>query len=544
LVKLLRDDSARVRFFAAMALGKLGRREALQAVYTMINENADRDPYLRHAGVMALVGLGDLGAPKAATPAARMAGLLALRRQRSPAVATFFSDPDPRIVLEAARAINDEPIEPAMPALAALIENPAKLAEPVLERVINANYRVGTDAAAAALAKFAARNDAPEFFRADALALLGQWAKVPGRNHITGNWNPLPDRDAKIAAKAVEKVLPEILRSAPDPVRVAAAGLAQKIGIDESSVLLELVAAKTVSPQVRAAALGALAGRNDPKLSDAIRAALSDPDQAVRLQAIRLTANLPNGAEQLSKILDTGSVPDQQAVLAALAAAPESAKTVDEALSKSLDRLLAGKVAPEVQLDVLDAAAKRRDPRVLEKLKQYDAARRTDDPLGQFRETLVGGDAEKGKKIFLERADVSCLRCHRINGEGGNAGPDLAGVGARHPREYLLESLLYPSKQIAQGWETVIVRLKNGDVVSGVLRQETEKDLHLELVDPNNANAKPKPLTIPKQNIDKRKGGQSAMPEDISRSLKKQDLRNLVEFLANLKEPAAEAAGK
>jgi len=193
---------------------------------------------------------------------------------------------------------------------------------------------------------------------------------------------------------------------------------------------------------------------------------------------------------------------------------------------------------------VLDAAAKRRDPRVLEKVKQYDAARKKDDPLGQFRETLVGGDAEKGKKIFLERADVSCLRCHRINGEGGNAGPDLAGVGARHPREYLLESLLYPSKQIAQGWETVIVRLKNGDVVSGVLRQETEKDLHLELVDPNNANAKPKPLTIPKQNIDKRKGGQSAMPEDISRSLKKQDLRNLVEFLANLKEPAAEAAGK
>jgi quinoprotein glucose dehydrogenase len=148
------------------------------------------------------------------------------------------------------------------------------------------------------------------------------------------------------------------------------------------------------------------------------------------------------------------------------------------------------------------------------------------------------------EKIVLERADVSCLRCHRVNGEGGNAGPDLAGVGARHPREYLLESILYPNKQIAQGWETVIVRLKNGDVVSGVLRQETDQELRLELVDPNNPSAKPKPLVIEKKNIDKRRGGQSAMPEGMAKSLKKQDLRNLVEFLATLKDPPADAAGK
>src|SRR5207247_3491120 len=119
------------------------------------------------------------------------------------------------------------------PQLAALIENPAGLSEHVLVRVVNANYRVGTQAAAQALARFAARNDAPEFYRADALQLLGQWAHVPGRNHITGNWNPLPDRDAQMAARAVEAVLRQILRGAPDPVPVAAAGLAQTIGIHQ-----------------------------------------------------------------------------------------------------------------------------------------------------------------------------------------------------------------------------------------------------------------------------------------------------------------------
>ena len=547
LVKLLDDESPRVRFFAAMALGKLGRREASPAIMKMLEANNDADPYLRHAGVMAIAGIKDADPLRATTaqskPAARMAVALALRKLRSPQVAVFLDDPDPRIVLEAARAINDEPIEPAMPQLAALITKTG-LDELVLQRVINANYRVGTQQAADALAAFAARDDAPEFFRADALNLLGQWAHVPGRNHITGNWNPLPDRDASVATRSVEKVLPQLLQNAPDAVRVAAAGLAQKVGIDQSAVLLQLVGAKNVSPTVRAAALEALAGRNDPKLAEAVRSALSDPDATVRLQAIRLQARLPNGAEQLGQLLQTGAIPEQQAVLAALAAAPESNANADRIVSRAMDRLLEKKVAPEVRVDVLDAAAKRgRSAEVQEKLKRYAASLDKHDPLAEFRDALVGGDVEKGRKIFMERADLSCLRCHRINGYGGNAGPDLAGVGAKHPREYFLESILLPQKQIAQGWETVIVRKKNGDVVSGILKAETETELRLELVDTNNPDARPKPLTIAKKDIDKKRGGQSAMPEGLGKTLKKADLRNLVEFLASLKAPADQAAG-
>jgi quinoprotein glucose dehydrogenase len=543
LLKLLADDSPRVRFFAAISLGKLGRHEAMPAILKMLEDNDDRDPYLRHAGVMAIAGIRDPDPLRTTTsqakPSARMAVLLALRKLRSPDVAVFLNDPDPRIVLETARAINDEPIEPAMPNLAALITKTG-LDELVLQRVINANYRVGTQQAADALAEFAARNDAPEFLRADALALLGEWKHVPGRNHITGNWNPLPDRDPQIAARAVEKVLPQLLQNAPDAVRVAAAGLAQKIGTDQSAVLLQLVGAKNVSPGVRGAALESLAGRNDPKLADAIRTALSDRDASVRLQAIKLQARLPNGADQLGRLLTTGSIPEQQAVLAALAAAPESNANADRIVSRALDRLLENKVAPEVRVDILDAAAKRgRSGEVQEKLKRYEEKLDKNDPLAEFRDALVGGDAEKGRKIFQERADLSCLRCHRINGEGGNAGPDLAGVGAKHPREYFLESILLPQKQIAQGWETVIVRLKNGDVVSGILKAETDTELRLELVDTNNPDAKPRPLTIAKKDIDKKRGGQSAMPEGLGKTLKKQDLRDLVEFLASLKDPPA-----
>ena len=47
--------------------------------------------------------------------------------------------------------------------------------------------------------------------------------------------------------------------------------------------------------------------------------------------------------------------------------------------------------------------------------------------------------------------------------------------------------------------------------------------------------AKTEEITIKKSDIDRRKGGQSAMPPDISKTLSKRDLRNLVEFLFGLK---------
>lgn len=537
LVKLLGDESARVQFFAAQSLGKLGRREATPALLKMIEANDDRDPYLRHAAVMAMVGINDPDSLRATVaqskPASRLAATLVLRRLKSPAIAEFLTDPDPRIVLEAARAINDEPIEAAMPALAALIARPQGRDEHVLARAINANYRLGTKEGAASLVAFVRRDDVPEKYRVDALRLLGQWANVPGRNHITGVWNPLPPRDASIAKDAVAPALTHLLRKSPDNVRIAAAGLADKLAIDLSDVLFEIAASKDGSANVRAAALKSLAGKNDPRLGDAVKAALDDPDEAVRLAAISLQAHRAGGAGNLLPRLKTGSVAEQQAVWAAVAAA--DAPEVDAAMIDALDQMILGAVPPELHLDILDAAAKRESPEVQSKLHQFEAMRPKDNPLADYRETLAGGDAAAGAKIFAERADVSCMKCHSVNGAGGNAGPDLAGVGAKQSREYLLESLIVPPAKIAEGWESVVVRLKNGEVVSGIVKGETDRDLVLDvIIDPTRGMVRP--LTVKKNDIDRRRGGQSAMPEGLVKTLSKRDLRNLIEYLSSLKD--------
>src|SRR4030095_7974717 len=97
--------------------------------------------------------------------------------------------------------------------------------------------------------------------------------------------------------------------------------------------------------------------RKDERLDHAVQAALKDTDESVRLEAIALQAKLNEGAARLKPLLDNGSRAEQQAVLAALATSP--GPEIDALVSESLDRLLSGKVAHEVQLDVLDAAAKR-----------------------------------------------------------------------------------------------------------------------------------------------------------------------------------------
>jgi quinoprotein glucose dehydrogenase len=120
------------------------------------------------------------------------------------------------------------------------------------------------------------------------------------------------------------------------------------------------------------------------------------------------------------------------------------------------------------------------------------------------------------------------VKCHKINGQGGEVGPDLAGIGKRQNREYLLESIVLPNKQIAKGFETVVLNLTNGTTVVGVLKGEDAREVRL-------ITAEGKPVTVPKDKIDERLTGKSAMPEDLIKHLSRSELRDLVEFLANLK---------
>lgn len=64
------------------------------------------------------------------------------------------------------------------------------------------------------------------------------------------------------------------------------------------------------------------------------------------------------------------------------------------------------------------------------------------------------GDPAKGRQVFV---DLECFSCHQVKGEAfppgkkDDVGPDLTGMGGRHPTDYLLESVLNPNAVIVEG---------------------------------------------------------------------------------------------
>jgi quinoprotein glucose dehydrogenase len=536
LVELLQDDSVRVRFFAATALGRVGGPGAVQALVAMLAQNENQDAYLRHAGVMGLMGsatvadLQELG--KDARPAVRMGAVLAMRRLERPEIAQFLKDADSKIVAEAARAINDVPIQGAMPALAGLITEKG-LADLVWYRVLNANFRLGTPETARALAQFVGRSDAPEKMRVEALRFLEQWAKPSQKDYVVGIWRPLAERDGSIAKGALAEVLAGVLKGSPDPVRIAAIRAARGFGLADESTMFAIVSDATASPDVRSAALDALASLNGPRTAEAVNMGLDQGKGVFRQTAIRLLAKLPDAVTRLNQTLQTGSVSDQQMVLRTLANVDGPA--VEQIQSQWMDRLLGGKVAPELQLDLLETAQESKSDAVKAKAKKYTDAKPKDDLMAEYRESLAGGNVDAGRRIFNERQDVSCIRCHQAGGAGGTVGPDLAGLASTKDRAYLMESILLPNKQIAPGFDAVTIKTKDGKSVGGILKSETDAEIAVDVVDKGI-------VKVAKANVAGRSPGQSPMPEGLGKALSKQDMRNLVEFLASLKQPG-EAGG-
>ncbi|MDB6016640.1 MAG: hypothetical protein JWR19_1129 [Pedosphaera sp.] len=536
LLPLLRDANPRVQFFTAISLGKLKNPAAAEPLLEILRANADKDVYLRHAAVMGLVGVADkatlLKAAGDSSSSVRMGALLAMRRLQLPDLALFLHDTDPLLVLEAARAINDVPIADAFPQLAALIDHPTA-SEPLDWRVINANFRLGGENNARALANYATQSTATEKVRTEALFDLGTWADPSPRDRLTGLWRPLDSRNAKVAANALQPVIAELLAAAPDKTRIMAIQATRALSLGESGAsLLAIVTDTKASADVRVEALKTLDALHDGQLPAAMNIAVTDSQDVLRNEGNRLQSQVqPDAAaNRLAPVLENGTLLEKQGALAILGGLETT--TADTLLAQWLDKLIAGDVPKEIQFDLLGAASQRTSPLIKDKLQKYASSQLKDDEFTGYREALYGGNAEAGRKVFLERADVSCTRCHKVKGEGGEVGPELTGIITRHDREYIMESVLYPNKQIAPGFESVLVKMKNEQVYAGVLKSETVDELVLNAsIDDGTFQI----IKLKKADIFSQQKSQSAMPEGLGNMLSKQDLRNLVEFIATVK---------
>jgi quinoprotein glucose dehydrogenase len=264
-------------------------------------------------------------------------------------------------------------------------------------------------------------------------------------------------------------------------------------------------------------------------LEAALTTAAQDKAEPLRVAATTIRAKSAKGGSAvapLRAILTTGSMGEKQNAVVTLGGitGPEA----DAVIASLVNDLANGKLAPELLLEVLEAADKRSADAVKTALDKFKAQRRPDDLLWNWRIALAGGNAANGKKIFLERVEASCARCHKVGPDGGEVGPILDGIAAKQTREYLLESLVAPNAKIAPGFESLTVVLKDGRSFAGVARPGGADEVVIN--SPEDGVMKFK-----KADVAKIQKGQSAMPDTMILVLSKRDIRDLVEFLASLK---------
>jgi putative membrane-bound dehydrogenase-like protein len=141
------------------------------------------------------------------------------------------------------------------------------------------------------------------------------------------------------------------------------------------------------------------------------------------------------------------------------------------------------------------------------------------------------GNAKHGEELMAASAknDLQCLKCHTVRGTGGQIGPDLSKIGTKASRENLFESILEPSKAIADQYLTWNIETKKGLSLSGLIVEETP-----EFVTLRDANGKDTRIAV--KDIDTRKKSQvSLMPVDLVAYMSEDDLVDLVEYLFTLK---------
>ncbi len=519
----LTNSSLRVRSLAAIALGKCGSLADATAIWKLIEENKGEDLWIRHAGISALKILKDnAGAiAKMSSPSeeARLCAVVLLRKLDDAAVAGFVGDASKEVQTEAIRAVYDRHLMSGFPALAQLTGKASEFADTIQRRILFASYWMGQPEDAARVMAMAGDSKVDAKVRETALRALLRWDNPPTMNPVTGMYRPVEKREVKLLA-ALAAPLRKVMQNAKGKEQALALDLAKAVNLPMSAEALEAqVFDESLESGIRVAALNTVAGQNKEKIPAIVEKLKGTKDSEMQAARLRLMfeGKLPGRIQAAEGYLKTKNLPAVRAALALLAMDAEGKKILTKVWSES------DSVMKEARLDAYLALASSSDAGH-KKLAAGFAA----NPAELQRLSLHGGDAAAGAIVFQNQG--ACMQCHMVGGKGGVQGPALDTVGKRLSGEKILESLVNPSAEIAEGYGLFTLTTKAGESLAGRLGKETKTEV--ELILPTGETK-----TIPTNEIKERAGPMSAMPP-MALTLPPKDLRDLVTYLTSLKTEA------
>lgn len=211
---------------------------------------------------------------------------------------------------------------------------------------------------------------------------------------------------------------------------------------------------------------------------------------------------------------------DRPALLSALASRPASAEILLDAVAAA--RVPRTDITPFLarQIESLGAAPLSRQlAEVWGTVRSSDSSRRA--AIERLRgdlsaERLKSADLSRGRQVYSQL----CAPCHRLYGEGAEVGPDLTGSG-RGQLDYLLENLVDPNSLVPADYRMTIITLKDGRVLNGLLRQQTDRTVTLQMQNERNIFERAEIVAMEQSE-------QSMMPEGMLEALPADPARDLL----------------
>ncbi|MCA8978627.1 MAG: PQQ-dependent sugar dehydrogenase [Planctomycetes bacterium] len=546
LRKSIADESPRIALYAALASARVAREldvrsdSVARAAAALLARAGTADPVLRHAGVMALTANTSSAEPDvlngtddgalfrelAASDDAhvRMGACLAARRHDSPvALSRFLDDPDVRIRREAARALHefDNHSRNHSALLASQLARADRNDPTFLRFALVANWRMGTEDAARRVMEFCADDARPLGLRGEGMRMLAEWETPSAVDPIHGAWFPLVPRDAEVTRELALEFAAR-MDSAPDAVLQPWLGIVAAMRLRELESRVAAICSDTGRESAtRVAALRTLEALFSEKYLEFVAAGVEGDDEEFRAACLEALPNLPRSQALpiYERVLASGSVSDRRAVYHALASfeVDRAAELLDAELAAWRD----GSLPAALQLDLYRALQKRAPEGGVEALVAELWPERAAWGLA-----LEGGNADRGRKLFESKVELSCLRCHPHQaGEVPSIGPSLDGVGERLTRTEILDSILTPNLTIAEGFDAQTLRMDDDAVLVGRVLVENEAELDL-LDDQGEV------WIVEKARIAERVPALSAMPTNLPDFLTPEEMRDLLEYLA------------
>jgi putative heme-binding domain-containing protein len=132
-----------------------------------------------------------------------------------------------------------------------------------------------------------------------------------------------------------------------------------------------------------------------------------------------------------------------------------------------------------------------------------------------------GGDPGEGATVYED----NCADCHKLNGEGGEVGPDLSGISLKGLK-FISDSILQPAKSLTKGFETYVVINNEGRQTIGLKTRDEAAEIDI-------TKANGDVVTIAKSDIKEIRvdDTKSVMPDDLSEAMTVKDYQDILSFL-------------